>query len=173
MVVECPQCGTAELLDEEILEIRSKLEVECSQCQHRYSVRIPDQGKGPATGASERPAMQHSGITTVIEVRTRLPEGKKVALVAMKGPAKGSVYPISKPEVTVGRAGVDLIVPDHQVSGKHCSLEVRDTTAILRDLDSTNGVYVGTKQIKSARLEHLSEFRIGSTTLMFTVTDLE
>jgi len=66
-----------------------------------------------------------------------------------------------------------LVIPDSQISGKHCTLEIRDTAAILRDLGSTNGIFVGAEQVKTARLEHLSEFRIGATTLMFTVTDAE
>ena len=173
MVVECPQCGNAELLDEASLAGRSELEVECSKCQRLFSVRVPEPGKDPAWGADSRPVIQHSGVTTVVEVRNRLPGDKKVALVVMKGPAKGIVLPITKPEMTIGRLGVDLIIPDDQISGKHCVLEVRDNSAILRDLDSTNGTYVGAEQIKSAQLEHLSEFRIGSSTLMFTVTDLE
>jgi len=43
----------------------------------------------------------------------------------------------------------------------------------LRDLGSTNGIFVGNEQVKTALLEHLSEFRIGATTLMFTVTAME
>jgi pSer/pThr/pTyr-binding forkhead associated (FHA) protein len=91
----------------------------------------------------------------------------------MKGPFKGAVYPITKPELTLGRVEADLMIPDTQVSGKHCTLEVRGTSAILRDLGSTNGIFIGNEQVKTVTLEHLSEFRIGATTLMFTVTPEE
>jgi predicted Zn finger-like uncharacterized protein len=172
MIVECPQCGTGELLDEESFSDRSRLEVECANCHHTFAVRNPAVA-GSADETSEPLRIQHTGLTTVVEVRTRLPEGKKVALVAMKGPAKGKVFPITKPEVILGRLGADLVIPDKQVSSKHCVLEVRDTTAILRDLGSTNGIIMGGAPVKTAQLEHLSEFRIGASTLMFTVTDIE
>jgi predicted Zn finger-like uncharacterized protein len=172
MVVECPQCGTAELLDEESFGDRSRLEVECANCQHTFVVHIPAATHSADKSAKPR-EIQHTGLTTVVELHTRLPEGKKVALVAMKGPAKGMVFPITKPEVILGRLGADLVIADNQISSKHCVLEVRDTTAILRDLGSTNGIIIGATPVKTAQLEHLSEFRIGASTLMFTVTDME
>jgi predicted Zn finger-like uncharacterized protein len=172
MLVECPQCKAGELLNEESFGERSKLEVECAKCHHIFVVRVPAQPNPPEEGPKPR-EIQHSGLTTIVEVRTRLPEAKRVALVAMKGPAKGKIFPITKPEVILGRLGADLVIPDTQISGKHCVLEIRDTTAILRDLGSTNGIFVGAEAVKTTRLEHLSEFRIGATTLMFTVTDIE
>ena len=173
MVVECAQCGAAELLDEESFGNRAKLEVECAQCGHITVVRAPARPEQSDNGPRRPKTIQHTGLTTVVEVRTRLPEGKKVALVAMKGPAKGAVYPVTRPEVILGRLEADLVIPDTQISAKHCTLEVRGTTAILRDLGSTNGIFVGGEQVKTATLEHLSEFRIGATTLMFTVTAME
>jgi len=170
MVVECAQCGAAELIGEEGLGDRGKFEVECAKCGRIAVVRAPGQPEHSENGPGRVQEIQHTGLTTVVEIRTRLPEGMNVALVAMKGPAKGIVYPIAKPEVTLGRREADLVIPDTQISGKHCTLEVRGTTAILRDLGSTNGIFVDHKQVKTAPLEHLSEFRIGATTFMFTVT---
>jgi pSer/pThr/pTyr-binding forkhead associated (FHA) protein len=71
------------------------------------------------------------------------------------------------------RVGADVVISDTQISGKHCTLEIRDGTGILRDLGSINGIFVGNKQVKTATLEHLSEFRIGATTFMFTVTPMD
>ncbi|MBI3896089.1 MAG: FHA domain-containing protein [Acidobacteria bacterium] len=39
------------------------------------------------------------------------------------------------------------------------------------DLNSANGTFVGEEKITHCELGHMSEFRVGSTTLMFTVTD--
>ncbi len=41
----------------------------------------------------------------------------------------------------------------------------------MQDLGSANGTFVDEQKIQTCKLEHLSEFRIGATTLMFTVTD--
>jgi len=49
-------------------------------------------------------------------------------------------------------------------------MELRGEAVFIRDLGSTNGTYVGEEPVKTYRLEHLSEFRIGETTLMFTIT---
>jgi pSer/pThr/pTyr-binding forkhead associated (FHA) protein len=118
--------------------------------------------------------VSRTGMTTIVEVRTRLPEGRKVALVAMKGPVKGRVFHLTRPEIVLGRTDADLVLADdRQVSNRHCSIEVRDTVGILRDLGSTNGTFVNGEAVKTARLEHLSEFRVGATTLMFTVTKAE
>jgi predicted Zn finger-like uncharacterized protein len=173
MVVECAQCGTAELIDEEAFGDRAKLEVECSKCGHISVVRAAAQPSEPANGAGSRRQIEHTGMTTVVEVRTRLPQGKKVAIVAMQGPVKGAVFPIAKAEVILGRVGADLVIADTQISAKHCTLEIRDTIGILRDLGSTNGVFVANERVKTATLEHLSEFRIGATIFMFTVTPME
>lgn len=174
MVVECAQCGATELLDEEAFGNRAKLEVECTQCGHISVVRAPSSPAEPTDSPrAPRRQIEHTGLTTVVEVRTRLPEGKKVAIVAMKGPVKGIIFPITKPEVVLGRVGADVVIADTQVSARHCTLEVRDTVGILRDLGSTNGVFVNNQRVKTATLEHLSEFRLGATTFMFTVTPLE
>ena len=170
MLVECPQCGTGELLEEDSFRGSSIQEVHCSKCEAVYIVRVPRSQKS-AAGQPSHIEIQHSGVTTILEVKAKLPEGRKVALVAMKGPVKGQVFLIGKPEVTVGRVGVDVAIQDHLISGKHCTIEVRENHAIVRDLGSTNGIYVAGEAVKTARLEHLSEFRIGETTLIFTVTD--
>jgi len=59
------------------------------------------------------------------------------------------------------------------VSRKHCAVEVHGTTAVMMDLGSGNGTFVDEQQVQTCKLEHLSEFRIGSTTLMFSITDKE
>ena len=60
---------------------------------------------------------------------------------------------------------------DPEVSRKHCAIEVHGSTAALIDLGATNGTFVAGKSIQSCQLRNLSKFRIGSTTLLFTVTD--
>jgi pSer/pThr/pTyr-binding forkhead associated (FHA) protein len=50
-------------------------------------------------------------------------------------------------------------------------LEIFGRTARLQDLGSTNGTWVNGERVESRELEHLSEFRIGSSLLIFTVTN--
>lgn len=171
MVVQCPQCGTGHLLDDEDFSGRSHLQAQCSKCFTQFTVRSPEET--PAQASKPPMDVECTGNTTVVAIRTKLPTVKKVALLMMQGPMKGTVFYITKPEVTIGRAGADIVVDDPEVSSNHCSLEIRGSTAVLTDLGSTNGTYVGEEQIKSCRLEHLSEFRIGTTTMMFSISDIE
>jgi len=102
-----------------------------------------------------------------------LPKNKRVSLSATSGPVTGQVFRLSKPQVVIGRSGTDIVLADPEVSRKHCALEVHGLTAVLIDLGARNGTYVGDERITQRELQHLSEFRIGSTTLMLTFTTAE
>ncbi|MEE8201759.1 MAG: FHA domain-containing protein, partial [Candidatus Acidoferrales bacterium] len=67
----------------------------------------------------------------------------------------------------------DIVVEDPEISRKHCALEVHGNSALLVDLGSTNGTFIEGQRIETHELEHLAEFRIGATTLMFTVSQKE
>jgi hypothetical protein len=99
-----------------------------------------------------------------------LPQGKLVSLLVTAGPQKGKSFPLVKPQVMIGRNQGDIPIDDAKVSRSHCVLEVHGSMAILVDLDSANGTHVNGKRIASCELDHLSEFRIGDTTLLFAVT---
>jgi pSer/pThr/pTyr-binding forkhead associated (FHA) protein len=101
----------------------------------------------------------------------QLPVDQTVALAVIEGPARGQVFRLTKPRIILGRSGADIVLYDPEVSRKHCMIEVRGSTATLVDLGTTNGTFVAGKNIKISQLEHLSKFRIGATTLVFTVTD--
>ena len=96
-----------------------------------------------------------------------------MSLLVTEGPVKGKAFPIEKPRVTVGRAGADIVVPDSEVSRKHCLLEIHGPTATLKDLGSTNGTYVDGVRVETHELEHMTEFRIGGSVLIFTVSARE
>lgn len=100
-----------------------------------------------------------------------LPAGKSVTLTIIAGPAKGlPPYPMSKPRVVLGRSGADIEINDPEVSRWHCAVEVKGDVVRLRDLDSTNGTYFEEERVRAAELQHLSEFRIGSTVVRLTIT---
>jgi S-DNA-T family DNA segregation ATPase FtsK/SpoIIIE len=104
-----------------------------------------------------------------MRTQPRMPQRRRVSLLVISGPLKGKSFPIEKPQVLLGRSGADIVVPDALVSRSHCVLEVHGKRALLVDLDSANGSFVDERKIASCELEHLSEFRIGNTTLMFAV----
>ena len=100
----------------------------------------------------------------------RLPAGKTIALSVIAGPARGFVYPVGKPRVVLGRADSDVVIGDPEISRWHCAIEIKDDVIRLRDLESTNGTYFADERVRVAELKHLSEFRIGTSIILLSVT---
>lgn len=107
-------------------------------------------------------ASQHQGLS--------LPTGRNIALSVISGPAKGLVYGLKKPRVVLGRSEADMEINDPEISRHHCAIEVKNDVVRLRDLDSTNGTFIERERVRAAELKHLSEFRIGSSVVLLTIT---
>ena len=133
-------------MEEKQFARESRVNIECTQCHSNFAVNAP----------SDSP---------------QLPVDQTVALAVIEGPARGQVFRLAKARIVLGRSGADIVLYDPEVSRKHCMIEVRGSTATLVDLGTTNGTFVAGKSIKTFQLENLSKFRIGATTLLFTVTD--
>ena len=110
-----------------------------------------------ANGGSEASALQ-------------LPAGKAIALSVIAGPSRGLVYAVDKPRVVLGRADADIILNDKEISRWHCAIEIKGDIIRLRDMDSTNGTYLADERVRVAELKHLSEFRIGTSVILVSVT---
>src|ERR1035437_6136339 len=105
MVVQCPQCETGHLFDDNDFNGLAQMEVQCTKCQNTFVVKAPPI---ESAGASKAPAkLKGSETITVAAVRTKLPKGKRVSLVVMQGLMKGEIFRLTKPEVTIGRLGAD------------------------------------------------------------------
>ena len=99
-----------------------------------------------------------------------LPRDKTINLSVISGPSQGMKCDLSRPLITIGRlgGGADIEIDDPEVSRLHCSVEVRRDAIFLTDLRSTNGTYLGDTRVFGARLDEMSIFRIGSTSLQLT-----
>jgi predicted Zn finger-like uncharacterized protein len=102
-----------------------------------------------------------------------LPKDKRFSLAVIQGAATGQIYGITKTRTLIGRSGQDVNLDDPEASRQHAALEILGETAILRDLDSTNGTFLDVERIQQQVLTNQMEFRIGSHVLMFIVTDVE
>jgi pSer/pThr/pTyr-binding forkhead associated (FHA) protein len=99
-----------------------------------------------------------------------LPKDNTITLSVIGGPSKGLAHQFRKPRISIGRAGgADIEIDDPTVSALHCAVAVSEDRIRLYDLDSTSGTYVNDERIETAELEHLSEFRIGSSLLLVTI----
>lgn len=89
---------------------------------------------------------------------------------------QGKEIELESGEYVIGRAPEsDVLVDDALVSRKHARLLVNDTTALLEDLQSENGVYVNERRIRrSVRLTDGDRILVGNRELVFVVgTDPE
>jgi predicted Zn finger-like uncharacterized protein len=103
----------------------------------------------------------------------KLPETRKLSIAVISGNNAGEIYPISKPRMVIGRGEADILIQDLEASRTHAEIDVIGDRVVLHDLNSTNGTFVDEQKITSVTLENHSEFRIGSTTFMLIITDVE
>jgi len=102
-----------------------------------------------------------------------LPRDRRFSLAVIQGSATGNIFQITKTRTTLGRSGADINLDDPECSRQHAVLEILGEQAVIRDLGSTNGMFVDTDRVENAELTNQMEFRIGSHVLMFIVTDVE
>ncbi|MBL1075933.1 FHA domain-containing protein [Nocardia sp. 2] len=86
----------------------------------------------------------------------------------------GNIYPIVGTVTRIGRlSDNDIALPDGRVSRHHALIADNELTYVLKDLNSSNGVYVdGTRVVDSAILRDGSVVRIGDTELTFVLVRL-
>lgn len=194
MIIECPACHSKYQYDEERFERKPAKKIKCARCSQVFEIHNPafaepvKKEPGETTAAkheetrTSRPAPpppQESTTESSIPqkdtgklVAPQLPQGRRLSLAILDGADAGNVYRIEKPRVTIGRSGADLTINDTEASRQHAAIEIRDTLYTLTDLNSTNGtMYDGQKLTGSVEIQNHSEFVIGSTTLMFIVTE--
>jgi transcriptional regulator with GAF, ATPase, and Fis domain len=99
------------------------------------------------------------------------PDG--AALSVLSGSAKGRVVRLPGAlgaVITVGKApGNDLVLDDPTVSRRHLSVRRTEAGLELCDLESTNGVFVGTTRIRTALVEPGTMLRAGDVELLVGV----
>jgi hypothetical protein len=103
-----------------------------------------------------------------------LPVGQRFSLAVILGANAGQIFTLRKPRVFLGRgAGCDVVLQDSEVSRRHAMLEIRGDGAMMSDLGSTNGTFVDGTRIQKAALASHQEFSLGTTTLMYIVTEVQ
>jgi hypothetical protein len=85
----------------------------------------------------------------------------------------GQTVRVDTRSVVLGRSReADVHIEDSNVSRRHAELRQEGSAYWIVDLDSTNGLEVGGRRVKRAKLEPGSKFTVGSTEVTFT-TELE
>jgi two-component system, cell cycle response regulator len=87
-------------------------------------------------------------------------------LVVQEGPGAGAQHPVNG-NVILGRdETADLQLPDKTISRRHAALRLEGETAVVTDLDSSNGTFVnGTRIDDPTRLREGDSLQMGATVL--------
>ena len=93
-------------------------------------------------------------------------------LVAVSGRLQGTVFPLEKPETSIGRDPKNSIcINEHWISREHCLLKKEGERFKIIDLGSHNGTFVNGTPVKEHLLQH--EDRIGFAGAMFLFLERE
>jgi pSer/pThr/pTyr-binding forkhead associated (FHA) protein len=145
-------------------------------CTRTVILDTPSTVQGPPTlaGKSSRhrpPGSRLDADRNPETVTLSLPQDSIIKISVLTGLSQGTECQLSRPLMTIGRrgGGADIEIDDSEVSRLHCAVEARHDAIFLRDLHSTNGTYLDNSLVFAARLEHMSQFRIGSSVLQVTV----
>lgn len=172
MVVSCPNCQKKYRLEDRHFSDRDAFQFKCPNCGQPVEAKRPAQEPQPASTQKTHRMDSTWNEAGVPEVDLLgLPDGKRASIAVLQGPDSGTMYPVTKPLVVIGRAEADIRLTDSEVSRRHAQIEFKAGTIVLRDLKSTNGTYVNEQRITVTPLENQTEFRVGSTTLMLILTE--
>ena len=108
-------------------------------------------------------------VTTIFEgQRATVRRLRKAKLVVLTGTEAGKEFDVEKTRISAGRSIInDLVLPDKAVSGTHFEVRSDDAGYMLRDLESTNGTFVGDLRIKEVWLKPGTIFRAGNVQIRF------
>lgn len=174
MQAPCSHCGTVHALNDAQVGGYPRVQFCCARCGKNTIVKT--HGVDSTQVISPLPEFARSGgpgVAALLGADAQgfyLPSNKVISLSVISGPAKGQAMALDSPIVILGRSGADFTITDPNISRQHCAVEVKGDAVRLRDLDSTNGTFVGLERIRAAELRHLSEFRLGTTVVLVTIT---
>jgi len=70
---------------------------------------------------------------------------------------------LTKTATVLGRdPSSDMVIDDHNVSGRHCILDIQSRGLFVLDLDSTNGTYVNDRFVRDGFVNHGDILELGS-----------
>ncbi len=84
-------------------------------------------------------------------------------LVVLSEGFTGRTHELTAEITTVGRLEENTFcIPEQSVSSRHCEVHLKGNEVLLRDLDSTNGTYVGGQQVAEVTVKPGQIIRLGN-----------
>jgi S-DNA-T family DNA segregation ATPase FtsK/SpoIIIE len=93
------------------------------------------------------------------------PSSVGLMLAVHGGPGAGTVVPLGRGSVRIGRSGTEIHIADAELSREHARLEVSEANITITDLGSVNGTTVDGKRVRSSPVFTNSLIRCGHSTL--------
>ncbi|TAM49834.1 MAG: FHA domain-containing protein [Acidobacteria bacterium] len=184
MIVSCPSCKTKYQFEEARFGEAASKRLKCTRCETVFEISRPDAADPlPATlVAAGGPARANKQIldgsdsaaaaAASLPPLAPLPTAKRYSLAVIMGANAGQIHVVRQPRVVLGRGDEsDVQLQDSEVSRRHAMIEIHGDEAVVTDLGSTNGTYVDAARVQRATIGSNDEFSLGTTTLMFIVTD--
>ena len=98
----------------------------------------------------------------------------KPRLIALSGPARGTIFALTEDEVSIGREPANGIrVNDHSVSRRHCLIKFENGSFHLVDLESYNGTFVNGVPVGEQALNHGDQIAVGKVVFLFLLDEME
>ncbi len=187
MIVSCPSCKTKYQYEESRFGDSVSKKLRCTKCSNVFEVTRPllagaeaaPTAVVPVHGTEKSAKERDANKSAVLEADSNLPQlaplptHRRYSLAVIMGANAGQIYTVTKPRTVLGRGTEsDVQLQDSEVSRRHAMLEIRGDEAMVIDLGSTNGTYVDGVRVQKASIFSNQEFSLGTTTLMFIVTDM-
>jgi len=171
MIVTCAACAKKYKFDEGKLAGRPSVSLTCPNCQTPITISAPE--PGDQTSRLDVDALQISRAEKVPVGSLVMPTKRRLSLAVLEGQDSGRIFTIDRPRTVVGRGEADIVINDSEISRQHAAIEVHGARVVVKDLGSTNGVFVNDVKVSQAELENRAEFRLGGTRLMLIIADQE
>lgn len=124
-------------------------------------------GKTSERGCNPAPnGMTQSAERTLARKSTKTIHYTRVRFSVVRGPDRGQEFITAASSFKIGTAPEnDLVLNDNTVSRFHCEIFVEEQHLRLRDLNSTNGVLLGSTRIYDAQISPPAKIQLGETLL--------
>jgi transcriptional regulator with GAF, ATPase, and Fis domain len=121
--------------------------------------------------ATER-LQSHSALLRLDRVTGTLKE-RKYQVSVVSGPDTGLVREIEGALIVGSHPGAGVCLKDTTISRYHVELSARPDGVRVRDLESTNGTYLGGTRITEVIVEDQATFSVGKTTLKISMVEAD
>ena len=142
MIITCPECSTKYRYDDARFGGADVKLVKCTSCEHSFEVQNPLDESSNATSIGKMfnevpenvvaPDVEPEPESPELPELAPLPKDQRFSLAVIAGSQAGSVFPITKARIYLGRGSImDIQIKDSEVSRRHAMLEVRKGAVVL------------------------------------------